>query len=100
MAATARPTVPGRALVPSLLLLTAVTGVGNVVFLGFALAGAPGLSAGRCAAAVAGFLTGAAFGVVLLGHSLAPPLAVCAAGTCACAVSVSLEGRRGPAVGI
>jgi uncharacterized membrane protein YoaK (UPF0700 family) len=33
---------------------------GNVIFLGFALAGAPGISVARCALAVAGFVTGAA----------------------------------------
>ena len=33
---------------------------GNVIFLGFALAGAPGISVTRCTLAVAGFVTGAA----------------------------------------
>jgi uncharacterized membrane protein YoaK (UPF0700 family) len=33
---------------------------GNVIFLGFALAGAPGISVARCTLAVAGFVTGAA----------------------------------------
>lgn len=71
---------PERALLLTLLGLTAVTGVvdavsylalghvftanmtGNVVFLGFALAGAPGLSATRCTAALAGFVLGAILG--------------------------------------
>jgi uncharacterized membrane protein YoaK (UPF0700 family) len=35
---------------------------GNVVFLGFAVAGAPGFSIPRCLAALAGFVTGAAIG--------------------------------------
>ena len=33
---------------------------GNVIFLGFAIAGAPGISVARCTLAVAGFVTGAA----------------------------------------
>lgn len=35
---------------------------GNVVFLGFALAGSPGLSVARCSMALAGFIAGAAMG--------------------------------------
>jgi uncharacterized membrane protein YoaK (UPF0700 family) len=64
----------------ALLGLTAVTGLvdaasylglghvftanmtGNVVFLGFALAGAPGLSVPRCSTALGGFFVGALFG--------------------------------------
>ena len=67
-------------LTPILLGLTAVTGLidavsylalghvftanmtGNVVFLGFAAAGAPGLSVSRSAAALVAFLAGAAIG--------------------------------------
>ncbi len=69
-----------RALVPALLGLTAVTGLvdaasvlglgrvftanmtGNVVFLGFAAAGAPGLSLVRSGAALLAFVIGAAIG--------------------------------------
>src|SRR5258708_12061051 len=69
-----------RALVPVLLSLTAVTGLvdavsvlglgrvftanmtGNVVFLGFAAAGAPGLSLVRSGAALLAFVIGAAIG--------------------------------------
>jgi uncharacterized membrane protein YoaK (UPF0700 family) len=69
-----------RALVPVLLALTAVTGLvdaasvlglgrvftanmtGNVVFLGFAAAGAPGLSLVRSGAAFLAFLVGAVIG--------------------------------------
>jgi uncharacterized membrane protein YoaK (UPF0700 family) len=69
-----------RALVPVLLILTAVTGLvdavsvlglgkvftanmtGNVAFLGFAAAGAPGLSFARSTAALASFLVGAVIG--------------------------------------
>jgi len=71
---------PDRRLLLGLLGLSTVTGVvdaasylglgnvftanmtGNVVFLAFALAGAPGLSAPRCAIALVGFLTGALVG--------------------------------------
>jgi len=71
---------PERALLLALLGLTAVTGVvdaasylalghvftanmtGNVVFLGFALAGAPGLSVPRCSTALGGFFIGALLG--------------------------------------
>ena len=70
----------GRAIVPVLLALTAVTGLvdaasvlglgrvftanmtGNVVFLGFAAAGAPGLSLLRSSAALAAFFLGALCG--------------------------------------
>src|SRR5947208_12152850 len=63
-----------------LLVLTATTGLvdavsvlglgrvftanmtGNVVFLGFAISGAPGFSIPRCLAAVAGFMLGAGIG--------------------------------------
>ncbi|MBD0691663.1 YoaK family protein [Streptomyces sp. CBMA123] len=73
-------------LVPMLLVLTLVTGVvdavsylelghvfvanmtGNVVFLGFALAGAPGLSATASLAALAAFLLGALAGGHLARH--------------------------------
>ncbi|MFD5464681.1 YoaK family protein [Kitasatospora sp. NPDC127059] len=73
-------------LVPMLLVLTLVTGVvdavsylelghvfvanmtGNVVFLGFALAGAPGLSATASLAALAAFLLGALVGGHLARH--------------------------------
>ncbi|MER7845793.1 YoaK family protein [Kitasatospora sp. NPDC096077] len=73
-------------LVPMLLVLTLVTGVvdavsylelghvfvanmtGNVVFLGFALAGAPGLSATASLAALAAFLLGALAGGHLVRH--------------------------------
>ncbi len=69
-----------RALLLALLTLTAVTGVvdaasylalghvftanmtGNVVFLAFALAGAPGLSVARCSTALGGFFIGALLG--------------------------------------
>jgi uncharacterized membrane protein YoaK (UPF0700 family) len=69
-----------RALVPVLLALTAVTGLvdaasvlglgrvftanmtGNVVFLGFAAAGAPGLSLARSGAALLAFVAGAVIG--------------------------------------
>src|SRR5205823_13164771 len=69
-----------RVLVPLLLALTAVTGLvdaasylsfghvftanmtGNVVFLGFAIAGAPGLSLGRSSLALAAFAAGAVAG--------------------------------------
>jgi len=71
------PTASDRSLPAVLLALTASTGLidavsylalghvftanmtGNVVFLGFAVAGAPGLSIPRSAAAVGAFLTGA-----------------------------------------
>lgn len=74
------PQAAGPRLVPVLLALTVSTGVvdavsflglgriftanmtGNVVLLGFALAGAPGLSAARSSAALAGFLLGAVLG--------------------------------------
>ncbi|MFF8772017.1 YoaK family protein [Kitasatospora sp. NPDC015120] len=73
-------------LVPMLLVLTVVTGLvdavsylalghvfvanmtGNVVFLGFALAGAPGLSATASLAALAAFLAGALAGGRLAGR--------------------------------
>src|SRR5437588_1898837 len=76
----AKSSPPDRALVLALLALTAVTGLvdaasylglghvftanmtGNVVFLSFALAGAPGLSIPRCSAALAGFYLGALLG--------------------------------------
>ena len=76
--APASPPDAGRGLMAHLFALTFVTGVidaasflgmgrtftanmtGNVIFLGFALAGAPGISVTRCALAVAGFVTGAA----------------------------------------
>jgi uncharacterized membrane protein YoaK (UPF0700 family) len=71
---------PERALLLALLGLTGVTGLvdaasylglghvftanmtGNVVFLGFALAGAPGLSVPRCSTALGGFFVGALLG--------------------------------------
>jgi len=71
---------PDRRLLLALLGLSAVTGIvdaasylglgnvftanmtGNVVFLAFALAGAPGLSLSRCAIALVAFLTGALLG--------------------------------------
>lgn len=71
---------PDRVLLFALLGLTGVTGLvdaasylalghvftanmtGNVVFLGFALAGAPGLSVPRCGAALGGFFVGALLG--------------------------------------
>lgn len=73
--ASVRDPLPGL-----LLLLTATTGLidaicvlglgrvftanmtGNVVFLGFAIGGAPGFSISRCLVALAGFLAGAALG--------------------------------------
>jgi uncharacterized membrane protein YoaK (UPF0700 family) len=77
---TATPPSEDRALVVLLLALTLVTGLvdaasylalghvftanmtGNVVFLGFAVAGAPGLSLGRSGAALGAFLIGAMIG--------------------------------------
>src|SRR5437870_3704538 len=71
---------PEPILTPVLLAMTAVTGLvdavsylalghvftanmtGNVVLLGFAVAGAPGLSAARSAAAIVAFLIGAVIG--------------------------------------
>src|SRR5437588_12618597 len=76
----AKSSPPDRALVLALLALTAVTGLvdaasylglghvftanmtGNVVFLSFALAGAPGLSVPRCSTALVGFFIGALLG--------------------------------------
>ena len=75
-----------RVLVPLLLTLTGITGLvdaasylsfghvftanmtGNVVFLGFASAGAPGLSIGRSSLALAAFAAGAVAGGRLAGH--------------------------------
>ena len=75
-----------RVLVPLLLALTAVTGLvdaasylsfghvftanmtGNVVFLGFAIAGAPGLSLGRSSLALAAFAAGAVAGGRIAGR--------------------------------
>ncbi len=80
-----------RVLLLVLLGLTTVTGVidavsylalghvftanmtGNVVFLGFALAGAPGLSVSRCATALAGFVIGALLGGGLAARTSAGP---------------------------
>ncbi|MEZ4588491.1 MAG: YoaK family protein [Gemmatimonadales bacterium] len=84
MTAPTRPVSPtgfdDRRLVAPLLVLTAATGLvdavsvlglgrvftanmtGNVVFLGFALAGTPGYSAARSLVALAAFLAGAALG--------------------------------------
>ena len=71
---------PERAFVAPLIALTGVTGVidaasflgmgriftanmtGNVVFLGFALAGAPEMSVARCTTALIGFIVGAMLG--------------------------------------
>jgi len=82
-----------RALVPVLLILTAVTGLvdaasvlglgkvftanmtGNVAFLAFAAAGAPGLSFARSTAALAAFLLGA-----LIGGMIAVPIGAASAG--------------------
>ena len=84
MAATVDPAE--RVLVPLLLTLTGVTGLvdaasylsfghvftanmtGNVVFLGFAIAGAPGLSIGRSCLALAAFAAGAVAGGRIAGH--------------------------------
>jgi uncharacterized membrane protein YoaK (UPF0700 family) len=41
---------------------------GNIVFIGFALAGAPGFSLSASLSALAGFLVGAAFGGLLIGR--------------------------------
>ncbi len=80
-----------RALLLALLGLTAVTGLvdaasylalghvftanmtGNVVFLGFALAGAPGLSVPRCSTALGGFFIGALLGGGLAARMSAGP---------------------------
>lgn len=80
MASADRTSPAERALLPPLLCLTVVTGLvdaasylglghvftanmtGNVVFLAFALAGAPGLSILRCSTALLGFVVGAALG--------------------------------------
>ncbi len=51
----------------------------------------------RRIASVLTMATGAAAGVVLLRHSLALPLVVCAVAACACAVTVHLWGRGSPA---
>lgn len=82
---------PERALVLVLLALTAVTGVvdavsylalghvftanmtGNVVFLAFALAGAPGVSVPRCSTALGGFFVGALLGGGLIARMSAGP---------------------------
>lgn len=82
---------PERALLLALLALTAVTGVvdaasylalghvftanmtGNVVFLAFALAGAPGVSVPRCSTALGGFFIGALFGGGLAARMRAGP---------------------------
>jgi len=50
----------------------------------------------RRIASVLAMAAGAALGVMLLGYSLALPLAVCAVVTSACAVAVHLAGRRDP----
>lgn len=53
--------------------------IGNVVFLGFALAGAPGLSAPASIAALGAFLTGAVAGGRIVVHvDLVMPLGVAA----------------------
>src|SRR5438445_1874080 len=80
MASSDRSSSPGRTSLLSLLGLTVSTGIvdavnylglghvftanmtGNVVFLGFAAAGAPGLSILRSSTALAGFLVGAVLG--------------------------------------
>lgn len=50
----------------------------------------------RRIASILAMAAGAAAGVVLLRHSLALPLAVCAVAACACAVTVHLWGHGGP----
>ena len=107
------------ALVPSLLAMTVVTGVvdavsilrlghvfvanmtGNVVFLGFAVAGASGFSAAASLAAVGAFLIGAAIAArsmagtqrVALGRVAAVEAALCVMATAVAALSSGTESR-------
>src|SRR2546423_8719 len=125
---TASSPSPEPVLLPLLLGLTVVTGfvdavsylalghvftanmTGNVVFLGFAMARAPGLSIGRSGAALGAFVIGAIIGGRLaarmgsgsrhgwmsagFGIEVALPVAISGAISAACALSVRVAGSN------